>query len=924
MSRFSILTRLAALSVALLIVLAGSNLFLTSRISQNVSILEEEVRLVSAITTANSASRAFGDLKYWLTELAVSLLVLSESNAEAAREELDAALTRLEPYDSEAVAQIRAEVTALNEQAMLAVDAYTDDERVVGNMLMAEARIHVQAVDKALAQLVSRLEAEARERGAITLESANQAVTLSYWVIGLGCLFALFFTWLVLQSIRAPLGRLVTAMREISAGNLETEVPPPGHDEIGAMSRTLSMFRDSLAERNRLQAEREEAQESLRRAQTRLVEAIETINEGFVLYDSEDRLVICNSRHREMYAGADVAIEEGVPYETIARAAAEKGLAIEAVGRAEHWLAQRITWHRDPVGSFEQHCSDGRWLKINERKTQDGGIVGIFTDITEQKQREAELSAMVDDLAEARDTAMKATEAKGQFLANMSHELRTPLNAIIGITEMLEEDAEDLGQEEFKEPLQRISRAGKHLLSLINDILDLSKIEAGKMELHLEPIDIRGVIDDAVNMVTLQANTNKNRIDVKCPQDIGEIVSDLTRVRQVVFNLLSNACKFTEGGVITIEVSDREADQGIEVVVRDTGIGMSAQQVSRLFKEFSQADSSTTRKYGGSGLGLAISRRFCQMMGGNISVVSVKGKGSAFTVYLPRRVSRSFVRSDSSGRCRAEEVRTQPCGPGSLPIMGRSVLVVDDDPVARKVLSRFFEKEGFEVATAVDGKDGLARARQLRPSLITLDVLMPGVDGWSVLKELKADPELAAIPVMMVTILDEKNKGFQLGASDYMTKPVDRQRLSAMLAKYRDDSVAGTVLVVEDDPDTRRLLVRILANENWQVREAENGKLGLESVEELRPDLILLDLMMPEMDGFEFLAALRARPEWAGLPVVVVTAAELSEEDRRRLNGGVEQVIRKAARNKDAFLHEVHDFIEKHVGPRSAPVRENG
>jgi signal transduction histidine kinase/DNA-binding response OmpR family regulator/HAMP domain-containing protein len=917
MSRFSILTRLAALSVALLAVLVGSNLFLTSRISQNVITLEEEERLVAAITTANAASRAFGDLKYWLTDLAVSLLVLSERHAEAAREDLETSLAQLEPYDSRAVDLIRTEVDALIEQAMLAVDAYTEDERVLGNSLMAKARTHVQVVDKELIQLADRLETQARESGKAALVSAGNAVQLSYTVIALSCIFASLFTGLVLRSIRSPLGRLVTAMRAISDGNLQIEIPAPGGDEIGAMTRTLSMFRDSLIERNRLSAEREEVQENLRRAQTRLVEAIETITEGFAFYDAEDRLVLSNSRYRQMYADVGVPIEPGTRYESIIRAAAEVGLIAEAIGRVDDWVAQRVARHRDPGGSYEQSRANGQWLKISEHKTQEGGIVGVFTDITELKRREEMLGEMVDDLAEARDAAMKATETKGQFLANMSHELRTPLNAVIGITEMLEEDVEDLGLEEFKEPLGRISRAGKHLLNLINDILDLSKIEAGKMELHLEQIDLKGVIDDAVNMVTLQAATNKNRIEVRCASDLGEVVSDLTRVRQVIFNLLSNACKFTEGGQITIDVTERKAEQGIEIVVRDTGIGMSPDQLAKLFQEFSQADSSTTRKYGGSGLGLAISRRFCQMMGGDITVVSKQGKGSAFTVYLPKRVPKIFAKPAAWQEAAAKAGSGEPSSRG---LAGRGVLVIDDDPVARKVLTRFFDKEGFEVTTAADGEQGLKRAQELRPALITLDVLMPGVDGWSVLKQLKSDPELAAIPVLMVTILDEKNKGFALGASDYLTKPIDRGRMLMMLDKYRNEAAAGTVLVVEDDPDTRRLLARIFVGEGWRVREAENGRAALDSVAELQPDLIMLDLMMPEMDGFEFLAALRARPEWVSLPVVVVTAADLSEEDRRRLNGGVEHVIQKATPSKDTYLQEIRDFIEKHVGLRPAPV----
>ena len=633
-----------------------------------------------------------------------------------------------------------------------------------------------------------------------------------------------------------------------------------------------------------------------------------------MLYDAEDHLVLSNSRYRQMYAGVDVPLAPGTPYATILRAAAEAGLIAEAVGRVEQWLVDRVARHRDPAGSYEQARADGKWMKISERKTDDDSIVSVFTDITELKSREAQLGEMVDRLAEARDAALKATETKSQFLANMSHELRTPLNAIIGITEMLEEDAQELGQEDFIEPLQRTSRAGKHLLQLINDILDLSKIEAGKVELHLESVDLKSVIDDAVKMVGSQAMANKNRLEVHCPAEIGRIRCDVTRIRQVIFNLLSNASKFTENGVISVDVTAKSEDEAIEITVRDSGIGMTPEQLGRLFKEFSQADSSTTRKYGGTGLGLAISRRFCQMMGGDISVASESGKGSAFTVHLPRQVPDELARA--AGPDEPAPLPIAPCQAalrgGAL--AGSGVLIIDDDPVARQILVRFFEGAGFEVAEAADGNAGLVCARELRPALITLDVLMPGLDGWGVLRELKADPELARIPVLMVSILDEKNKGFALGASDYMTKPIDRDRLLTLLDKYRADGDTGTVLLVEDDPDTRQMMHRMFVSEGWRVREAENGRVALDSVAQAPPDLIMLDLMMPEMDGFEFLAALRTRPAWVDIPVIVVTAADLSEADRRRLNGGVEQIIQKAAPDRDAFLNEIRDFVGRYIG----------
>ena len=910
MSRFSILSRLTALSAVLLAILIGSNLFLTGQIARNVTSLSEQTRLVSLMKAADDAHKSFGDLKYWLTDLAVSLLMLSERKAETARQDFARHLTALEGFDPVAVRDIRAEVDALVEQALRAVDAYTEDERVLGNSLLAKSRIHIQAIDERLAELVSRLETQARTRGASALADAEQAVLLSYAIIICGSIFGLLFTLVVLHSIRHPLTRLVTSIKAIVEGDLDTPVPQGGHDEIGTMARTLALFRDSLLERNRLAEEREQARESLGRVQQQLIDAIETVTEGFALYDAEDRLVICNKRYRDMYDGIDVSIEPGVSYESILLAAARQGQIPAAEGQVEEWVRERLRRHRNPGPPFEQSRPDGQWLKINERRSEDGSIVGVFTDISELKAREAELGNMVDQLAEARDAAMRATQTKSQFLANMSHELRTPLNAVIGITEMLEEDAEDLGYDDFTEPLQRISRAGKHLLNLINDILDLSKIEAGKMELHLEDFGLREVINDAALTVKSVAERNGNRIDLVCPDDIGNLHADITRVRQILFNLLSNACKFTENGVVTVAARPLGNGETVEVSVSDTGIGMSPEQVAKLFNDFSQADSSTTRKYGGTGLGLAISQRFCNMMGGDVTVTSEPGKGSVFTMRLPRKV-------ESSRPSLSEQASSLPSLAAAAgdreATQGNMVLIIDDDPDARALLERFFRDEGFAVASANDGEAGIARAQELKPVLIACDVMMPVLDGWGVLRRLKADPALAAIPVMMVSILDEKHKGFSLGASGYVTKPIDRRQMLAILGRHQTGTEGGEVLVVEDDADTRQMIRRMLISEGWRVREAEDGQVALDRLAVALPDIIMLDLMMPRMDGFEFLAAMRERPEFHDIPVVVITAADLTDEDHRRLNGGVELVIEKAASGEDDFLDELRSFIKVHV-----------
>jgi signal transduction histidine kinase/DNA-binding response OmpR family regulator len=489
-----------------------------------------------------------------------------------------------------------------------------------------------------------------------------------------------------------------------------------------------------------------------------------------------------------------------------------------------------------------------------------------------------------------------ASQHKSQFLANMSHELRTPMNAIIGVSEMLLEDAQELGHDDEVEPLSRILRAGRHLLALINGILDLSKIEAGKMDLDLETFPIEALVRDVATTVGPSAQKNGNRVEVRCAPEVGVMHADETRIRQALLNLASNAVKFTEGGLVTI-AAGRDGPDWVEFRVTDTGIGMTPDQMARLFEDFSQADSSTTRRYGGTGLGLAISRRFCRMMGGDITVQSVSGNGSVFTIRLPAAVkgAAAVTRASASvGIAVSREAQDR----------GRHILVVDDDPTVRDLMVRHLTKEGFSVLTAADGTEALAQARRAHPAAITLDVMMPGIDGWTVLAAIKGDPELADIPVVLVTIEEDRQRGYALGASEYLVKPVDRRRLVDSLRSLCG-ATTGRVLLVEDDDATRATIRQMLTRDGWEVSEAGNGREALERLEAGRPDAIVLDLMMPEMDGFEFLAHLRNHAQWRTVPVLVATAVELSEEDLVRLNGQVVQVIRKIGQSPDALLRDL-------------------
>jgi CheY-like chemotaxis protein/anti-sigma regulatory factor (Ser/Thr protein kinase) len=478
----------------------------------------------------------------------------------------------------------------------------------------------------------------------------------------------------------------------------------------------------------------------------------------------------------------------------------------------------------------------------------------------------------------------------------MSHELRTPLNAIIGYSEMLEEEAEERGHEEYIPDLKKIRAAGRHLLELINDVLDLSKIEAGRLELYLETFDLETTIRDVATTIEPLVAKNSNTLLVETAPGLGSMYSDVTRLRQVLLNLLSNACKFTERGTITLAVEREGPD--VLMRVRDSGIGMTKEEIGRLFEPFSQADASTSRKYGGTGLGLAITRRFCQLMGGGISVESEQGAGSTFTIRLPSNAAPTQV--DASDESAAVQRDTGTKG---------TVLVIDDDPSARDLTRRILTKEGYDILEAPDGETGLRIASEQHPDLITLDVLMPGLDGWAVLTRLKANPDLATIPVVLLSVVEDRNMGFALGATEYLTKPIDRKRLVTILKDYVPSDGGAPVLVVEDDEPTRTLLRRALQKVGRKVMEAENGRIALNRIADQRPSLILLDLMMPDMDGFEFLDALREDHDRRGIPVIVITAKTLTEEDRQRLNGGVQSVVQKRTLDQDELLAQVRALV---------------
>ncbi len=715
------------------------------------------------------------------------------------------------------------------------------------------------------------------------------------------------------RTVGRPLERLLTSIQAIEDGGARKAVDWDTRDEMGVVIKAFNkmLAREAENEKN-LQDARDALEErvdqrtaELARTSTQLTTAIESITDGFTLHDENDKMVMFNSTYlRMMYPGLEDEIQKGVTFEQVIRRAVAKGLIKDAEGREESWVAERVEAHKSPSGAHVQKWTDGTWLRVNERKTDDGGTVATFTDITE--------------LQRAREQAEDANAAKSSFLATMSHEIRTPLNGIMGMSTLLRGTRLDDEQRDFSET---ISTAADTLLMIINDILDFSKVEAGALELEREPLDVAELVESALDLVVSKAADQGIELASRVSPGVpAGIVGDSTRLKQILMNLLNNAVKFTEDGevVLTVESVDNGPEPAVgdttrvRVAVRDTGIGIPPDRMNRLFKSFSQVDASTTRKYGGTGLGLAITKRLVELMGGEIKVESQVGVGTEFSFELEVEAAPAPDREKREARI--------------ANLKGKRALIVDDNRSNRMILVEKLHQWGLEARALPLPQDALD-ADISGYDVVILDYKMPKMNGAELARKLKEKLADAMPPLILFSSIGQVESTLRaeidaIGFAGMITKPAKSGHLLDLLSKVvAGETTAPTdagiptapgatldlsILLVDDNRINRKVGSKILQTNGFTPDVVSSGAEAIEQTKTKNYDVVLMDIEMPEMDGITASGHIHEALDPSTRPyIVALTANALASERDSYLKSGMDDYLSKPI-DVEALLATLH------------------